>query len=155
MTKYQLFIDGGYVDPAAGEWLDSIDPYRGDVWAHIPRGRAEDAARAAEVAKRAMTEGPWATMSASQRGKLLRRIGDLLARDVRRLAEIEVRDNGKLLAEVCGQLEYAAECWHYYAGLADKIEGASVPIDKADMLAFTQREPVGVVAAVTAWNGPV
>ena len=71
------------------------------------------------------------------------------------LAEIESRDNGKILAEMQGQLKYLPEHWYYFAGLADKIEGTVVPVDKADMLAMTYREPVGVVAALTAWNSPL
>ena len=72
-----------------------------------------------------------------------------------RLAEIESRDNGKILAEMQGQLKYLPEHWYYFAGLADKVEGSVLPIDKPDMLAMTYREPVGVVAALTAWNSPL
>jgi aldehyde dehydrogenase (NAD+) len=155
MTDYRLLIDGAHVEPATGEWLDTHDPYRGDAWARIPRGGAADAREAVAAAKRAMEDGPWATMTGPQRARLLRCIGDLIERDGWRLAELEVRDNGKLLAEVVGQVAYAAQCWHYYAGLADKIEGSLIPVDKPDVLAFTQREPIGVVAALTAWNSPL
>jgi aldehyde dehydrogenase (NAD+) len=102
-----------------------------------------------------MTTGPFAKMTASQRGHMLRKLGDLLVQHGPRLAEIEVRDNGKLLAEMGGQLKYQPESWYYYAGLADKIEGSVVPIDKPNHLAFTRHEPVGVVAALTAWNSPL
>ncbi len=155
MQTYQHFIDGAYVDPARGEWFDSIDPYRGEPWARIPRGTAEDADRAARAARRAMTEGPWAQWTPSQRGKAMRRLGDLVAGEAERLAEIEVRDNGKLYSEMLGQLRYHPEWWYYYGGLADKIEGTVVPIDKADNFTFTTSEPVGVVAALTAWNSPL
>jgi aldehyde dehydrogenase (NAD+) len=96
-------------------------------------------------------------MSATERGRVLRKIGDLLADPgtARKLAEIESRDNGKILAEMLGQLRYLPEHWYYFAGLADKIEGAVLPVDKPDMLAMTYREPVGVVAALTAWNSPL
>lgn len=153
--RYNMFIDGQSVGPAGGEWIESVDPYRGEAWAEIPRGGPEDAARAVAAATRAMTTGPWASMSATARGAILRRIGDLVARDADRLARVEVRDNGKLLAEMDGQLKAISEYWHYYAGLADKIEGAVVPVAKPDTLAYTLREPVGVVAALTAWNSPV
>ena len=105
----------------------------------------------------AMYEGPWSRMTASERGKVLRRIGDLLAdaSNARRLAEVESRDNGKILAEMQGQLKYLPEHWYYFAGLADKVEGTVIPVDKPDMLAITMREPVGVVAALTAWNSPL
>lgn len=145
------------MDPAGAEWLESVDPYHGGAWARIPRGNSEDANRAVGAAYDAMHNGPWSRMTATERGKILRRIGDLLAdvKNAQRLAEIESRDNGKLLAEMEGQLKYLPEHWYYFAGMADKIEGSVVPVDKSDMLAITYREPVGVVAALTAWNSPL
>ena len=94
-------------------------------------------------------------MTPSARGKLMLKLADLVAANADRLAEIEVRDNGKLLAEMRGQLVYHPEWWRYFGGLADKIEGAVVPIDKPDTFAFTRHEPMGVVAALTAWNSPL
>lgn len=156
MTEiFQLFIDGEYRDPASGEWFDSTDPYSGEVWARIPRGGPEDVDLAVSAAKRAMTEGPWARMTPSERGKIMRRLGDLVAENADRLAALEVRDNGKLLAEMAGQLKYHPEWWYYFGGLADKIEGGVVPIDKPDLFTFTTHEPIGVVAALTAWNSPL
>lgn len=155
MKIYQHYIDGQYVDPTGGEWIDSFDPYRGTAWAQIPKGCAKDADRAVAAADRAMREGPWPQMNATARGKLLFKLAELLAANSRRLAEIEVRDNGKLFAEMNGQLNYLPEWWRYFAGLADKIEGAVMPIDKPDVFAFTRHEPVGVVAALTAWNSPL
>ena len=153
--KYQLFIDGQYCDPVRGEWFDTVNPYTGEVWAHIPRGGKEDVDRAVDAASRALNVGPWATMSASARGKLMRRLGDLVAEHADHLAETEVRDNGKLLAEMAGQVRYHPEWWYYFGGLADKVEGSVVPIDKPDLLTYTTHEPVGVVAALTAWNSPL
>lgn len=155
MKTYQHFINGDYVDPVDGEWFDTENPYTGEPWARIPRGSQADVDKAVGAAKAAMTTGPWASMSASARGKLLRNLGDLLVEQGPRLAEIEVRDNGKLLAEMAGQLAYQPESWYYYAGLADKVEGAVVPIDKPNHLTYTRHEPVGVVAALTAWNSPL
>ncbi|MCJ2090756.1 aldehyde dehydrogenase [Methylobacterium sp. E-005] len=155
MKTYQLYIDGRSVDPVEGSWFESIDPYRGEPWARIPRASRADVDRAVAAAKRAMWDGPWATMTASARGKVLRRIGDLAERDAKALAEIEVRDNGKLFAEMVGQTRYQPEWWWYYAGLADKVEGAQIPIDKPETFAFTRHEPVGVVGALTAWNSPL
>ena len=157
VTVYQHWIDGAHVEPASGEWLDSVDPYRNEPWARIPRGNKADVDRAVAAARHAMQRGPWSRMTATDRGRVLRRIGDLLSdpRHAARLAEIESRDNGKILAEMHGQLKYMPEQWYYFAGLADKVEGAVLPIDKADMLAMTYREPVGVVAAITAWNSPL
>ena len=155
METYNHFIGGRYVEPANGCYLDSIDPYKGQAWARIPQGDADDVDRAVEAASRALREGPWATMTASARGKLLVRLADLILENAQRLAEIEVRDNGKLLTEMLAQLRYNPEWWRYFGGLADKVEGAVMPIDKADMFAFTRHEPVGVVAALTAWNSPL
>jgi aldehyde dehydrogenase (NAD+) len=155
MQKYQHFINGEFVDPIEGEWFDTKNPYTAEVWAQIPRGTCKDVDRAVRAAKAAMVSGSFARMSASQRGKILRKMGDLIVEHGARLAEIEVRDNGKLLVEMASQLKYQPETWYYYAGLADKIEGSVVPVDKPDHFAFTTHEPVGVVAALTAWNSPL
>ncbi|MEM9043048.1 MAG: aldehyde dehydrogenase [Pseudomonadota bacterium] len=155
LVTYRLFIGGEYVDPVENEWIDSSDPFRNAVWARIPRGSAADMDKAVGVAKAAMTTGPWSQMNPTARGKIMRRIGDLVAENAERLAEIEVRDNGKLMSEMLAQLKYHPEWWYYYAGLADKIEGGVVPIDKPDHFAFTEHEPVGVVGALTAWNSPL
>jgi acyl-CoA reductase-like NAD-dependent aldehyde dehydrogenase len=152
---YGHFIDGTYVEPLEGKWIDSFNPYTGEVWARIPQGSAADVGRAVAAASAALREGPWSTMTASNRGKLMVRLADLVEANAERLAEIEVRDNGKLLAEMLGQVRYHPEWWRYFGGLADKIEGAVMPIDKPDMFAFTRHEPVGVVAALTAWNSPL
>jgi len=155
MKKYQLFIDGEYVDPVSGQWIDTVDPYRGEAWAQIPRGNAQDVDRAVAAAARAMRQTTWTDMTATARGKLMRRLGDLVVREAERLADIEVRDNGKLKQEMLGQLRYHSEWWWYYGGLADKLEGAVTPIDKPEIFAFTRHEPVGVVGALTAWNSPL
>jgi aldehyde dehydrogenase (NAD+) len=155
MKKYQLWIDGKPENPATGEWVDTINPYSGEPWAQIPRGTAEDSARAVEAARRAMDVGPWGKMTATERGKVMRRIGDLIVQHAGNLAEIETRDNGKVLTEMQGQLKSIPEYWYYYGGLADKIEGAIMQVEKADVFAFTTHEPVGVVAALTAWNSPL
>lgn len=157
MKTYQHWINGASVAPAGGEWLDTIDPYQGQAWAKIARGTPDDANRAVAAAHEAMYKGPWSSMKASQRGHVLRRIGDLLsnADNAERLARAESRDNGKILAEMRHQLSTIPSHWYYYAGLADKIEGTVIPIDKDEMLSMTYREPVGVVATVTAWNSPL
>lgn len=154
MKNYGHFINGRYVDPVENQWLDSVDPYAGTAWARIPKGTRGDA-DAAVAAARAAMRGPFAAMTATQRGRMMFRLADLVERDAERLAQIEVHDNGKLLAEMMGQMRYHPEWWRYFGGLADKIEGAVMPIDKPEMMAFTRHEPVGVVAALTAWNSPL
>lgn len=155
MKRYQHFVDGKHLDPASGEWIDSIDPYRGEPWAQIPRGNATDADAVVKAAARAMNEGPWAKMKGGERARLMLRLADLVEKNAERLAEIEVRDNGKLMAEMRSQLMYHPNWWRYFAGLADKIDGRVVPIDRDDHFAFTRKEPVGVVVAITAWNSPL
>ncbi|WP_207791858.1 aldehyde dehydrogenase [Siccirubricoccus phaeus] len=149
------YIAGAYVEPAQGRWIDSHNPYTGEVWARIPQGCAQDVDRAVAAARTALTEGPWPKLTASARGLLMQRLADLIAANAERLAATEVRDNGKLLAEMLGQTRYNPEWWRYFGGLADKVEGAVMPIDKPEMFAFTRHEPVGVVAALTAWNSPL
>ena len=155
LERHPLYIDGRTADPASGRWFDSFNPYTGKPWAQVAEGNAQDVDRAVQAAHRAFTSGPWPAMTASQRGLLLFRLADLVARDARALAELEVRDNGKLIAEMQGQLNYVPQWYRYFGGLADKIEGAVIPLDKKGYFNFTRHEPVGVVAAITAWNSPL
>jgi acyl-CoA reductase-like NAD-dependent aldehyde dehydrogenase len=155
MKKYQNYIGGKYVDPVNAQWMDTVDPYTGQAWAQIPRSDATDVDLAVTAASRALKEGPWAKMTATERGKIMLRLSDLVVKNADRLAEIEVRDNGKLIAEMRGQVNYHAEWWRYFGGLCDKVEGRVMPIDKPDIFAFTRQEPVGVVGALTAWNSPL
>ncbi len=155
MKTFNNFIDGQAVEPVGQAWMDTANPYTGEVWARIPKSDQRDVDLAVQAAKRAMTEGLFASMTATERGKMMCRLAQLVADNARRLAETEVRDNGKLLAEMLGQLNYVPEWWRYYGGLADKVEGSVMPIDKADHFAFTTQEPVGVVGALTAWNSPL
>jgi aldehyde dehydrogenase (NAD+) len=150
-----MYIDGRFVDAASGDSFESDDPFLGRPWAHIPRGAAADVDRAVAAAHRAFTSGDWPRLTASRRGALLRRLGDLVTERSKALAEIEVRDNGKLYAEMSMQTAYMAQWYHYYAGLADKIEGAVLPTDKLDTFNYTRYEPLGVVAAIVPWNSPL
>src|SRR5688500_1254235 len=103
------------------------------------------------AARQPFTAGEWPLLTASRRGALLRRLGDLVTERSRALAEIEVRDNGKLYAEMSTQTAYMAQWYHYYGGLADKIEGAVLPTDKPDIFNYTRYEPIGVVVAIVPW----
>jgi (Z)-2-((N-methylformamido)methylene)-5-hydroxybutyrolactone dehydrogenase len=155
VQRYEMFIDGKSREPAGGEWFDTDNPFTGASWAQVARGGAEDVAEAVDAAQRALDSGPWRELTASGRGALLRRLGDTIAANARRLAEIEVRDNGKLFSEMYGQLRYLPEWFYYYGGLADKIEGSVIPLDKKGYFTYTQKEPVGVVALITPWNSPL
>jgi (Z)-2-((N-methylformamido)methylene)-5-hydroxybutyrolactone dehydrogenase len=155
LQKYRMYVGGQWVEPAEGEWFESFNPYTGKPWALIPKGTAADVEQAVDAAHAALTTGDWPKLNATQRGALLRRLGDLIARDAERLGAIEVRDNGKLFAEMGAQLRYMPQWYYYFGGLADKIEGAVIPIDKANTFNFTRHEPVGVVAAIIPWNSPL
>src|ERR1700687_5862080 len=112
-VRYKLFIDNRWEDPASGQWFDTEDPFSGETWAQIPRANAEDVDRALKSAKAALS-GPWGTMSATDRGMLLFRLGQLIEENAGVLAEVEARDNGKLLSEVAGQVRYVAKYFYYY-----------------------------------------
>lgn len=155
MKRYEHYIDGNFTAPESGEWFDSFNPFTGKPWASIARGNAADMEKAVDAAYTAGIEGEWPSLSASARGALLRRIGDLIAEHAEELAEIEVRDNGKLMAEMLGQLKYMPNYYYYYAGLADKIQGSVIPIDKPGYFNFTEYEPLGVVGIITPWNSPL
>ena len=155
MQQLQMYIDGKFTNAASGKWFDSYNPFTGKVWTQVAQGDAQDVDRAVQAAHRAFTQGPWPQLTASQRGMLLHKLGDLIVRDARKLAELEVRDNGKLIAEMQGQVNYLPQWYYYFGGLADKIQGAVIPLDKKGYFNFTRYEPLGVVAAITAWNSPL
>jgi len=155
MKKHQMLIGGEWNDAATGEWIESMNPFTAAPWALIPRGGKDDVNEAVADAKKAFHSNAWRGLTATARGALLRRFADLAATEAERLAEIETTDNGKLLAEMRAQLNYLPQWFHYFGGLADKIEGRVIPIDKPGVFNFTRDEPLGVVAAITPWNSPL
>jgi aldehyde dehydrogenase (NAD+) len=155
LNQYKMFIGGEWVEAASGEHFPSDNPYTGQPWASIPRGGAADAARAVEAAHKALTGGEWPKCNATKRGALLRKLGDLITEHSKALAETEVRDNGKLYAEMSAQTAYMAQWYYYFGGLADKIEGSVIPIDKPDTFNYTRYEPMGVIAMIIPWNSPL
>ncbi|HEX6004364.1 MAG TPA: aldehyde dehydrogenase family protein, partial [Burkholderiales bacterium] len=155
LVRYGMYIGSDWVEAANGAHFESDNPYTGRPWALIPRGGREDVDRAVEAARKAFTTGEWPKLNASKRGALLRKLGDLIGEKAKVLAEIEVRDNGKLYAEMSAQTAYMAQWYYYYGGLADKIEGAVIPTDKPDTFNYTRYEPLGVVAAIIPWNSPL
>ena len=155
MKKHRMLIGGQWVEPASGAWFESLNPFTAAPWALIPRGGKDDVDRGVAAASAAFYDGEWRKLTASARGALLSRLGDLITAEAGKLAEIETTDNGKLIAEMRGQLTYIPQWFHYYGGLADKIEGRVLPIDKPGIFNFTREEPLGVVAAITPWNSPL
>ena len=155
LKEYKTYIGGKWVAAASGETFESEDPYTGEPWALIPKCSAEDADKAVKAAYAAWDTGPWAEMSATARGRMMRKLGDLIAENAEQLAQIEVRDNGKLISEMLAQCKYLPEWYYFYGGLADKIEGSVIATDKPDTFNYTLREPVGVCAMITPWNSPL
>ena len=152
IQTYDMLIDGAWVQASDGATFDSTDPSTSKVWAQIPEATAADVDRAVRAAEHAMREGPWSEMTPTARGKTLRKLSDLMAEHSEALGRVETRDTGKMFKETRWQSTYIAEYYHFFAGAADKIAGETLPIDKPDMFVFTDREPLGVVAAVIPWN---
>jgi aldehyde dehydrogenase (NAD+) len=154
MEEYGLYIAGEYTPAEGGRTFDTENPYTGEVWAKIAYASESDVDRAVMAARKAV-RGEWRAMTASARGKVMMKLADLIEENAAQLAEIEVRDTGKLLAEMGSQTRYLAEWYRYFGGLADKIEGTVIPTDKSGIFNFTRREPLGVVAMITPWNSPL
>jgi acyl-CoA reductase-like NAD-dependent aldehyde dehydrogenase len=153
-AQYDLFI-GGQWTPGESGTFPTVDPFRNEEWAQVAASSAGDVDRAVKAARIAFDEGPWRRMSGRERSVLMRRLANLIRRDAEKLATFETRDNGKLLKEMRGQVAALPEFYDYFAGWADKLNGDVIPTDKPNQLVYTLREPVGVVAAVTAWNSPL
>ncbi len=149
----ELFIGGVWTAPSDGTWLDTVNPASGQVWARVAVAGPRDVDASVERARAAL-RGPWSEMSPSERGDVLMRLADLLERDKDRLARLETTDNGKPISDTAREIGRAARWLRYYAGAADKICGRQVPVGRK-ALAYTQRVPVGVVAAITPWNSPL
>ncbi len=150
MDQFQQYIDGDFQN--GSDTFETINPANGEPWALMPEARREDVNNAVASAAKALRDPKWAGLSATQRGKLLYRLAELLEKNAKAIAEIETRDTGKIIRETSAQINYVADFYRYYAGLADKMEGAHVPIDRPNMEVWLKREPVGVVAAIVPWN---
>ena len=150
MRRFQQLIDGRFEDGDAS--FESLNPATAEAWALMPRAGAADVDRAVTAAHRALNDKAWRGLTATQRGKLLYKLADLVAEHAQTLAELETTDTGKIIRETSAQIAYVAEYYRYFAGLADKLQGAHLPIDKPDMEVWLRREPIGVVAAVVPWN---
>jgi len=155
MQKYQVFYCGKWRDPDSGQWFDAVNPYDGAVWARIPRCNQADVDKAVLAARNAFESGPWPDLAPAERAALLYKAGDLLSEHAERIAEVETRDIGKRITESIPQIRYIANWFRYYGGLADKLDGRVVPMERNDVFSYTLREPLGVVVAITPWNSPV
>jgi aldehyde dehydrogenase (NAD+)/betaine-aldehyde dehydrogenase len=151
MEYYKNYINGLFKDSHSKKTFQTIDPSTEEPWANIAAAGEEDVNDAVNAASEAF-KGEWSGFLPQQRSKVLRAIGDLLLENTDLLGKIETKDTGKVLKETKFQASYIAEFYYYYAGLVDKIEGSTLPIDKPDMQVFTTRVPIGVVAAIIPWN---
>lgn len=151
---FPLYINGEFRQGSLGKTFESVNPYTGQAWAEVADGTVADIDDAVASARAALS-GPWGQMTGTQRSALLRRLADLIGENAEKLATLEVSDSGKLYKEMIGQTKFLPQWYHYYAGLADKIEGRQIPTSNPAYLVYTRREPVGVVGAITPWNSPL
>ena len=151
LKKYQMYIDGQWVDAENNKTFETLNPENNEPWAIVPEASAKDTDKAVQAAQKAF-EGEWPKLLPRERAKFLRAIGDQLRENAEMLGEIETIDTGKLFRETKKQAIYIAEYYDYYAGLADKVEGTVLPIDKPNVQAITTRIPIGVIAAIIPWN---
>ena len=155
LLKLKMYIGGEWVAPLTGDYFESFNPYTGKPWVLVPKGGHEDADSAVQAAKKAFYNPAWHGLTASARGQLLHKLGDLITENAEYLAECEVKDNGKLISEMRLQTSYMAQWFYYFGGLADKIEGSVLPIDKSETFTYTNYEPLGVCVAIVPWNSPL
>jgi (Z)-2-((N-methylformamido)methylene)-5-hydroxybutyrolactone dehydrogenase len=155
VEAFGLFIDGKSVDAASGKTFESLNPYTGESWAVLADGGPEDIDLAVASA-RAAFEGEWGALTGFERAAVMRDVAAAISANAERLALLEVRDSGKLLREMLGQMQGLGNWYLYFSGLADKLEGKSVPsMAPQTYFTYTLREPLGVVGAITAWNSPL
>src|SRR5215467_1027300 len=152
--RYQLFIDGQFVDAESGKTFQTPNPATGEAFAEVAEGDRGDIDKAVTAARKAF-EGKWSKMSARDRGRLLYKLSQLIERDTPQLAELETSDNGKPIKEsVYVDLPQVAENFEYFAGWATKIEGETIPVP-GQMFNYTLREPLGVCGQIIPWNFPL
>jgi len=151
IQNFKMYIDGQWVDSSSGKKIETLNPENNKVWATVPEANEKDVDKAVQSAQTAF-ENSWSKLHPRDRAKYLRSIADQLRANAEHLGKIETIDTGKLYRETKTQANYIAEYYDYFAGLADKVEGTVVPIDKPDMQVTTTRIPIGVVAAIIPWN---
>ncbi|MQA90940.1 MAG: betaine-aldehyde dehydrogenase [Gemmatimonas sp.] len=154
-AERQLLIGGEWCRSESGRTFETLNPATGDVIAEVAEATEEDVDRAVTSAREAFRSREWSRMSGRDRGKLLHRIADLLEQEADSLARLETRDSGKPYREARRiDIEGSIDCFRYYAGWADKIEGEVLPVS-GPYLTYTRREPIGVCAGIIPWNFPL
>ncbi|CAN7749741.1 MULTISPECIES: aldehyde dehydrogenase [unclassified Ensifer] len=154
-SRQLVFIDGQFVKPRNGTYIQSYDPTTGKPWYEFADGDADDVDAAVAAASTAFRNPAWRRMTQTDRGGLMRRLAELVRQNADALAAIETRDNGKLLKETTAQMRAMPDSYHYFAGMADKLQGETIPINRLDTLNFNLREPLGVIGMITPWNSPL
>jgi acyl-CoA reductase-like NAD-dependent aldehyde dehydrogenase len=153
VNTYQNYIAGADVAAADDRTFTAFNPTTGGVWGTFALAGPGEVDRAVQAAAAAF-RGPWGTLSPTRRGRLLMKWGEKIAANADRIAAIETGQNGKLFAEMRAQARIAEDWLYYFGGLADKIEGTVIPLDRQSIFNYTLREPLGVVAVITPWNSP-
>ena len=159
--KHKMLINGKWVEAASGQTFATYNPATGEVLARVAEGDRVDIDLAVKAARAAFDHGPWRKLTASERGRLIWKLGDLIEENLEELAELETLDNGKPLKVArAADVPLAADLFRYMAGWATKIEGSTIPLSVpytpgAQYLAYTLREPVGVVGQIIPWNFPL
>ena len=148
---YKMYINGEWINSSSGKKIETLNPETNEVWATVPEANDADVDFAVQSAQKAF-DTSWSQLHPRDRAKYLRLIANELRNNAEHLGRIETIDTGKLFRETKTQANYIAEYYDYFAGLADKVEGTVVPIDKEDMQVTTTRVPIGVVAAIIPWN---
>ncbi|HEY9279160.1 MAG TPA: aldehyde dehydrogenase [Eoetvoesiella sp.] len=154
IPDYQLFIDGKWRDSSSGETFAAVNPFNGKVWARIPAATSADVQAAVAAARQAYEE-KWRITTGIERARLLNKLADLLEKNADPIALLESTDNGKTIRETRAQMFYVARIFRFFAGYADKVWGAVIPLDTRDVFDYVVREPYGVVGIITAWNSPI
>ena len=151
LKRYKMFIDGDWVESKGKKTFKTLNPENNEPWAEVPEANKNDVDIAVKAAQKAFV-GSWSKLFPRDRAKYLKEIANQLRENSEHLGRIETIDTGKLFKETKTQANYIAEYYDYYAGLADKVEGTVLPIDKPNMQVITTRVPIGVVAAIIPWN---
>ena len=158
MKVYNCFINNKWVKPETGKWFYSENPANAENWAKVPDCNYNDVNSAVKSAKKAFYDGEWSKISTAQRGRYLRKIGEVISKYSDLLGEIETKDNGKLPKNITPSLkegEWLVDSWHYYGGMCDKFEGKLLPSEVPNMHNYMNWEPFGVVAQILPWNSPL
>jgi len=151
LKEYKMYINGAWVDAENKKTFETLNPENNEPWATVPEASAKDVDKAVQSAQKAF-EGEWSKLFPKERAKYLKAIANELRKNSEHLGKIETVDTGKLYRETKTQANYIAEYYDYFAGLADKVEGTVLPIDKPNMQVITTRVPIGVIAAIIPWN---